>query len=154
MDSEHDRAALIQETEACMDLHCRALLDLGMIVNQDKTESVAFTRNNPERITLQCGSNNIATGEGIKVLGVYFDEKLTWKNHIRNTINKMNRLTNALKFLRKRLTCEQFLKATTSQFYGLCCYGSPLWLGAHTQVSQIRKLNSLHLPGPVQGRTG
>ncbi len=66
-----------------MDLHCKALLDLGMIVNQDKTESVVFTRNNPERITLRCGSNNIATGEEIKVLGVYFEEKLTWKNHIK-----------------------------------------------------------------------
>ena len=66
-----------------MDLHCKALLDLGMIVNQDKTESVVFTRSNPERITLQCGSNNITTGEEIKVLGVYFEEKLTWKNHIK-----------------------------------------------------------------------
>ena len=105
-----------------MDLHCKAILDLGMIVNQKKPEAVVFTRNNPERITLRCGSNKITTGDGIKVLGVYFDEKLTWKPHIKNTINKMNRLTNALKFLRKRLTCEQFLKATTSQFYGLCFY--------------------------------
>jgi len=36
------------------------------------------------------------------------------------------------------------MKATTGQFYGLLYYGSQVWLGPHTKVADIRKLNSVH----------
>ena len=140
-----DMEDLIHDVEKCINLHCKALSELGMVVNQGKTEAVLFTRRKGEnKISFGCGSETIKTGDGMKVLGVHFDANLNWKTHIKNTINKMNRLTSGLKFLQKRLSRNQFLKATTSQFYGLCYYGSSLWLGPHTQVSQIRKLNYLH----------
>jgi len=62
----------------------------------------------------------------------------SWTPQIKSTINKISRLTTGLRFLRKRLSKKSFLKATTSQFYGLLYYCS------HTKVSQIRRLNSVH----------
>jgi len=56
----------------------------------------------------------------------------------------MTRLTSGLKFLRKKLTKQQFLKATMSQFFGLMYYGCQVWLGEHTRMSQVKRLNSLH----------
>jgi len=56
----------------------------------------------------------------------------------------MNRLTCGLRFLRKRLQKKQFLKPTTSQFYGLLYFGSQVGLGPHTKMADIRKLNSVH----------
>jgi len=38
----------------------------------------------------------------------------------------------------------QFLKATTSKFYELLYYGSQVWLGSHTKVADVKKLNSVH----------
>ena len=64
-------------------------------------------------------------------------------SHISKTINKMGRLTNGLKFLRKRLGEKQFLKVLTSQYYGTCYYACQSWLGAHTR-KDIRKLDSMH----------
>jgi len=80
----------------------------------------------------------------MKILGVLFDEKMSWTNHIKKTIGKMNRLSVGLRFLRKRLQKREFLKATTSQFYGLLYYGSQVWLGPHTKISDVRRLNSVH----------
>jgi len=59
-------------------------------------------------------------------------------------MSKMTSLTPGLKFLRRRLGQDKFIKATTSQYYGLVYYGSQVWLGQHTPVSQLRRLNSLH----------
>ena len=67
-----------------------------------------------------------------------------WSSHISKTINKLNRLTSGLKFIRRRLTEEQFLKVLTSQYYGICYYGSPVWLGSHTRRMDMRKLTSVH----------
>jgi len=80
----------------------------------------------------------------MKVLGVYFGEKLSWTPQIRSTVNKITRLTSGLRFLRKRLSKRSFLEATMSQFYSLLYYGSQVWLGSHTKVADIRKLNSVH----------
>ena len=71
------------------------------------------------------------------------DEKQSWSSHISKAINKMGRLTNGLKFLRKRLDEKQFLKILTSQYYGTCYYACQSWLGAHTRKKDIRKLDSM-----------
>jgi hypothetical protein len=80
----------------------------------------------------------------MRVLGVTLDSRMSWSEHISKTINKMNSLTGALKFLRTRLTQKQFLQVLTSQYYSACYYGSPVWLGCHTKKIDLNKLNSLH----------
>jgi len=49
-----------------------------------------------------------------------------------------------MKFLRKRLTQNQFIQATTSQYYGVMFYGSVVWLGIHTPKALVKKLNAAH----------
>jgi len=66
------------------------------------------------------------------------------KTHVDRTLAKMSRLTAGLRFLRKRLSKKQFINATTSQFYGTPYYRCQVWLGYHTRMSAIRKLNSIH----------
>jgi len=139
-DSDED---VKKKADECITAHTNALLSLGMIVNGNKTEAIYF---NKERkiLTLECNGEKITTGKEMKILGVIFDDKLSWSAHITKTIAKMNRLTSGLRFLRKRLQKKSFLKATTSQFYGLLYYGSQVWLGSHTKISDIRRLNSVH----------
>jgi len=132
-----------EKTEASINKHVETLHRLGMIVNSKKTEAVYFSKTST-RLKFKCQNEEIMTRPGMKVLGVYFDEKLSWTPQIKTTINKISRLTSGLKFLRKRLSKRSFLKATTSQFYGLLYYGSQVWLGSHTKVADIRRLNSVH----------
>jgi hypothetical protein len=80
----------------------------------------------------------------MKVLGVTLDRGLTWSHHISNTVNKLSRLTGGLKFLRNRLTMEQFVKVMTSQYYGTGYYTCQAWLGPHTRKSDLKKLEGMH----------
>jgi len=82
----------------------------------------------------------IDTKDHLKVLGVTFRKTLTWNVHIGNNMKKMSKL----KFLRKRLTEQLFIRATTSQFYVLFYYGSPVWLGTHTLKEMLKRMTSLH----------
>jgi len=135
---------IVKKTEDCMRSHILELKCLGMIVNEKKTEAIYLNKGQTRKLELRCGQELITTGENLKALGVTFDEKLTWETQITNVVNKMTRLTSGLKFLRKKLTKQQFLKATTSQFFGLMYYGCQVWLGEHTRISQVKRLNSLH----------
>jgi hypothetical protein len=134
---EGDSSTLESMTENCLQHHITYLRHLGMIVNQSKTEFIHIHRSSSPLV-------NIHTQDTMKVLGVNLDHKLTWSTHIARTINKMNSLTGALKFIRNRLTKNQFLQVLTSQYYSTCFYASPAWLGWHTRRMDVRKLNSLH----------
>jgi len=66
--------------------------------------------------------------------------KLT-KQHM---IMKGKKMNSALKFIRSRLTYDQFIKVLTSQFFGVCFYGCNVWLNGQNSYQDIRKLNALH----------
>jgi len=139
-----DINSIKKQVEICMTNHVRGLLDLGMIVNTKKTEIVIFNKRPTDKLSFNCLGETLVSQEQMKVLGVTFERTLDWRPHIENNIKKMSRITHGLKFLRKRLTEEQFIRATTSQYYGMMYYGSQVWLGKHTPKSHINKLTSLH----------
>jgi hypothetical protein len=95
-------------------------------------------------LQFEIGDECLKTLEKMKVRGVTMDNRLSWSLHINATINKLCRLTSALKLLRNRLSKPQFLQVLTSQYYVACYYGCQSWLGWHTRKMDICKLNSLH----------
>lgn len=121
--------SLITETEECLCCHTEYLRSLGMVVNSEKTEVMYIQRQGkPESLTIRCVNIAIQTQNEIKILGVALDNRLTWYNDISKTVNKLSRLMNGLKFIRKRLTEQQFIKVLTSQYYGMCYHGCQAWL--------------------------
>lgn len=66
-----------------------------------------------------CNSQKITTGRTTKVLGVTFDDKLSWIDQIFKVVNKMSRLSDGLRFLRKGLAKHQSFRARSGQKYGL-----------------------------------
>lgn len=130
------------ETEHLLNKHLDYLERMGMVANPTKTEAVLF--GSEEKLELNIGEGTISTSEDMKVLGVYFDSKLNWSRHVTHVINKSHRLNSALKFIRKKLNMEQFLKVLTCQYYSTCFYGCGAWLHGDTSYADIRKLNALH----------
>ncbi len=137
---------LMAETELCLTSHINYLRGLRMVVNQGKTEVMFIPSCNLKMAppVICCGDHTLSCLPQMKVLGVTLDSGLTWLKHISTTINKVSRMTGALKFIRKRLSKDKFIPVLTSQFYGTCYYASQAWLGAHTRKIDIIKLNSLH----------
>ncbi len=137
--------SLRKETEECLEKHSKFLRDLGMIVNQEKTEIMHISRQKQNSITnISLGETTIKTQHEMKILGVTLDDRLTWTQHISKTIGKLCSLTSGLKFLRRKFNIDQFLRILTSQYYGLGYYACQAWLGPHTRKADVKKLESVH----------
>ena len=69
------------------------LKDSGMQVNSKKTEFCIFYKSDfmPKTITLL--NEKITSKREIKILGVTFDSKLSWHNHVNNTVLKCKKKT-------------------------------------------------------------
>jgi hypothetical protein len=126
-------------TKSCLENHVNYLKKLGMVVNQNKTEFIHISRRKDNTMSF-----TLPVMPSMKVLGVTMDNRMSWSEHIGKTVNKLNGLSSALKFIRKRLTKQNYLQVLTSQYYGSCYYASPVWLGPHTKKVDLKKLNSLH----------
>ncbi len=113
-----------------------------MVINREKTEIMYIPRAHSSLKELAFG--NLKSIKQMKVLGITMDYSLSWSPHIATTLNKLARMTGALKFLRNCLTKQQFLTVITSQYYGICYYASQAWLGPHTRKMDLRKLNSMN----------
>ena len=60
----------------------------------------------------------------MNVLGVLFNFKLTWANHILKQINRANKALHAIKLIRKY---KEILTLLTSNFYSILYYNSKVW---------------------------
>ena len=76
----------------------------GLGVNQDKTEICVFHSNDPPVVIINVDGVPVKSCKSINVLGVIFDSKLNWSEHICNAINKAKKSLFALRLLRKYFT--------------------------------------------------
>ena len=61
--NEGDTAGLIKETEECLNSHCDYLRNLGMVVNQEKTEALHISRKVQKQLTIKCGASKVRTSK-------------------------------------------------------------------------------------------
>jgi hypothetical protein len=73
------------------------------------------------------------------VLGVLFDSKLSWSNHVSKQINKANKALHAIKLIRKYFNNKELLTLLTSNFYSVLYYNSEVW-HLPTLKPQIKQL--------------
>ena len=71
----------------------------------------------------------------INVLGVLFDQKLQWSDHIASCIAKSNRALSAIRLIRKFFTTKELLQLVT-------CYNSEIWHLQSLKVNLKQKLLS------------
>ena len=63
----------------------------------------------------------------MNVLGVLFDSKLSWSDHISLTISKTKKTICALRLISKYFTPKQLLQIVTSNVYSVLFYNSEIW---------------------------
>ena len=64
----------------------------------------------------------------MNVLGVIFDSKLTWNEHIAHCINKSKKALFALRLLRKYFDFNEMRTLLDSNYYSVLYYNSVIWL--------------------------
>ena len=76
------------------------LKNSGLKVNESKTEVCLFHRKGQLPITITLQNQTIRSKKSMNVLGVIFDSKLNWNEHIANCIKKSNKALHAIRLIK------------------------------------------------------
>jgi GDP-D-mannose dehydratase len=71
------------------------------VVNSSKTDLCLFHRNDQPEVHVRISGILVKSNKSINVLGVTFDCKLDWKEHVANTIKKSNTALYPVKMIKK-----------------------------------------------------
>ena len=79
----------------------------------------------------------------INVLGVIFDQKLQWTDHVSYCISKSSKALCAIRLIRKFFSTTELLQLITSNFYSILYYNSEIWhLSSLKRVLKRKLLSS------------
>jgi hypothetical protein len=136
--------ALLSCAEATQDI-IKWFKESGLAVNPDKTEVCLFTRNKdsiiPSSITI-CEAE-VRVQDQINVLGILFDQKLTWIPQLQQSLNKAARTRRGIGMIQKFFNEKELMKLASSLFYSRLYYGAEVWLDpVMTKQNESRLLSS------------
>ena len=86
-----------------------------------------FHNSDVRPITIDFNGVEIKSKKNINVLGVIFDQKMQWSDHIAYTVLKSNNALNAVRLLKKHFNTKELLQIVTSNFYSILYYNSEIW---------------------------
>jgi hypothetical protein len=84
------KSKLIKELEKDLETLTKWLSDSGLKVNESKTELVLFYRKDCRKVIIRINNTQITSLDYINVLGVVFDSKLQWAQHVATAVTKAN----------------------------------------------------------------
>jgi hypothetical protein len=115
---------MMQNLRETLEDHTRWLRGLGMVVNSAKTEVMYFQ---DEKLSFDYEGFQLESVTTMNVLGVMFDNKLSWTEHLKKAKSACQRFKPALRHLKSRLNSKELLKVITSHYYSRLYYGSEIW---------------------------
>ena len=92
---------LIINMQKRLEMIVKWLKDSGLVVNEKKTELCLFHRNDSQLVSVRINDQTVYSKKSMNVLGVVFDCKLSWSEHVAHAIKKSNKSLCALRFLKK-----------------------------------------------------
>ena len=99
----------------------------GLKVNESKTALCLFHKRDTTPISILLNGNLVTSKSTINVLGVIFDCKLNWSEHISMAITKANKALNAVRLIKRFFTSKQLVQIVTSNVYSVLFYNSEIW---------------------------
>lgn len=134
-------------------------------INTTKTQAIIFPFDNKrKRIPinqLKSGAHTIPLEKSVKYLGITFDSKLNFGEHITNTIDKANKCFRALYSIlapNSQLSIQNKSLIYTSIIRPILSYGSPIWISAANvhlkkfttiQNKVLKTIHNLHRRTPT-----
>lgn len=119
--------ALIADMEKDLESMTKWLKDSGLKVNENKTEVCVFHRMDCRPITLTINQISITSLTTMNVLGVQFDTKMNWSNHVSKCIKKAKVALHAIRLIKGYFTTKELQQLITSNFYSILYYNSEIW---------------------------
>jgi len=94
--------------------------------------------------SVKVDGEEIKTTDTMKVLGLNFDSKLTWKAQVELLKKKLNTANNGIKLIRRKLDAKQTLMVVTAQALSILYYGAIVWLTPALSKALIKQVEGLH----------
>ena len=99
----------------------------GLKIKVSKTELCVFHRRNLVQITLEIDGILISSKRTINVLGITFDSKMKWNDHVEKAIKESSSSPYAIKLIGKYFSPDEVRNLLTALFYSKLYYGSEVW---------------------------
>ena len=95
--------------------------------NDAKTSLCLFYKKDTPPIKVRLNNEIITSTKSINILGVIFDQKLQWSDHIALCISKSSKALNAIRLIRRFFTTKELLQIVTSNVYSILYYNAEIW---------------------------
>jgi len=132
----------VAKTEETIISHIRFLEEHGMCVNETKTE-VMWIGSEIRASSININNKDIPLVNNFKALGITLSNNLSWENHAQNTISKGRKMLGSMKYIRKYLNEEQFLKSVANNFFSTIFYANSVWFDS-LKKSTKAKFDSMY----------
>ena len=118
---------LIIDMKKSLEAITKWLKDSGLKVNENKTEMCLFHRNPHEPINLTFNGVTLISKQQMNVLGVDFDSRLQWNEHVARIIKKTESALHCIRQIKYFFTPSELLQIITSNVYSILYYNSEIW---------------------------
>ena len=141
--AKENATLLSQATEALI----TDLSTIGMSIDTDKSDLIHFSQssnNGDAQAHVLIGNHRVIPRKVVRWLGIYFDSRLTFKEHVNIMANRGRSVTNGLRILGN--TVRGLSQANMQTLYRTCvipilAYASPIWFRPdRRQKSYVQKL--------------
>lgn len=113
-----------------------------MILNESKTKEIIFHRPNPRNYIAPHPLDSIERVEEVKLLGVYFNSKLSFEAHVKYILCQCSQRVYLMKLLRDQgLTISKLHTIFLALILSRITYAVQAW-GGFLSVEQVGKINS------------
>jgi len=140
---DKDQEELIKRTESCLSKHVESLEEIGMKVNEEKTEIVLFGKDNP-KVLVNVKGAPVESKDQIKALGIIIDKGLTWQSHITLLKKRVMKVVGGVRIVRNKLTESQTTTIVTAQVFSILYYACCVWLTPSLSRKMFGTIESLH----------
>jgi len=134
---------LITQTEEVIKTHIEYLEKQGMCVNETKTEVMWIGPEPVPNMDILINGKNIKFVNKIKALGVTISNDLKWEEHANNMLVKGKKILGTLKYMRRYLNEEQFMKSVANNFFSTVFYANSVWYESLKKSTMV-KFNSMY----------
>ena len=109
-------------------------------LNANKTKIVQYkTRSDDSGLEVQIHQSRITSVESVNFLGVEFNERLNWKNHIEKLAHSMASFSFVLRTLSQQISTQNALMTYYAHVHSRISYGIQMW-GNSVESERIFKL--------------
>ena len=121
----NDELVLVEQWMACN----------KVAMNEDKTTYLSFSYNSkPQELNLKIGNFTVKQSSSTKFLGIFIDQRLSFKPHAHYLTTKISKSVGILSKLNRSLPFEVMNLLYRNLIHPYLLYGSEAWLAAHQNV--------------------